>query len=80
VLASGPLTVAGGLSSAKILPKPGPSPGIRRRGAETTKGGIFFKYNIGCMQQPGAKHEMGSTDFKWGEGTTGDGPVANLNL
>jgi len=32
------------------------------------------------MQQPGAKHEMGSTDFKWGEGTTGDGPVANLNL
>jgi len=33
------------------------------RGAKKHKGGgTFFKYNIGCMQQPGAKHEMGASD------------------
>jgi len=30
-----------------------PSPGFRRRGAKNHKGGIFFQYKIGCMQQPG---------------------------
>jgi len=30
-----------------------------KEGSKATKGGHIFKYNIGCMQQPGIKHEMG---------------------
>jgi len=41
----------------------GPLPGFRSKGGQKTQGGgTFFKYNIGCMQQPGAKHEMGASD------------------
>jgi len=37
-------------------------------GQKPQEGATFKKYNIGCMQQSGAKHEMGSTGFKWGDG------------
>jgi len=47
------------------------SPGFRSRGDQNHKGGNIFKCNIGCIQQPGAKHEMGGTDFKWRAGHTG---------
>jgi len=29
-------------------------------GPKSRGGGTFFKYSIGCMQQPGAKREMGA--------------------
>ena len=33
-----------------------PSPGFRSRGDQNLQGGAtFFKYNIGCMQQPGGQ-------------------------
>jgi len=32
-------------------------------GPKATRGATFFKYNIGCMQHPGAKHEMGGHRF-----------------
>jgi len=35
---------------------------------KTTRVGTFFKHNIGCVQQPGVKHEMGDHRFKWGAG------------
>jgi len=60
---------------------PGPSPGFSSSappmggqktngGAKNQKGGgTFFKYCIGCMQQPGGQTwNGGSTDFKWGAG------------
>jgi len=31
----------------------GPSPGFRSRVSQNHNGGYIFKYNIGCMQQPG---------------------------
>jgi len=34
-------------------------------GPKTRRGGTFFKYSIGCMQQSGGKRNMGGTDFKW---------------
>jgi len=38
----------------------GPSQGFRIKGGKKTQGGAtVFKYNIGCMQQPGANYEMG---------------------
>jgi len=45
---------------------------------KTRSGATSFKCNIGCMQEPKGKHEMGGTDFQWGPGITGspvgDGP------
>jgi len=32
--------------------EPGPSPGFRNKKGQNHKGPKFFKYNIGCMQQP----------------------------
>jgi len=57
----------------------GPSTGFRSRGTKSHKGGCIFKYNIGCMQQPGDQ------TLKWGAQTlngvsghhcppAGDGP------
>jgi len=34
-------------------------PKTRWRGQKLEGGGTFLKYSIGCMQQPGAKREMG---------------------
>jgi len=53
---------------------PGPSPEFRNQeGPKVIRGSTFFKYNNGCMQQPGTKYEIG------GPGTTGppagDGPA-----
>jgi len=42
---------------------------ISQQGApKTTRGATFFKYNIGCMQQPGNQTWNGGPDFKWGSG------------
>jgi len=35
-------------------------------GPKTRRVATFSKNTIGCVQQPGAKREMGDTDFKWG--------------
>ena len=35
-------------------------------GAITRRGATFLKYCIRCMQQPGAKREMGGQRFEWG--------------
>jgi len=40
-----------------------PSPGFRSRGSRTTRD-LIFKYNIGCMQQQGVRHEMGGKYLK----------------
>ena len=63
----------------------GPSPGFSSRGSKTRRGqtpegGVtFFKFNFGCMQQPGGQTWNGGTDFKWGAGhhctPTGDDPA-----
>ena len=54
-------------------------------GVKNHKGRQFCKYNIGCVQQPGAKPGKGGTDFKRGPGITvphppaGDGPMNIAN-
>jgi len=54
----------------------GPLPGYRSRGAKNHKGGTFLKYNIGCMQQPGPKHEIGGHRFSMGGRNTTATPLA----
>ena len=41
------------LAISLSVKSPVTSPGFRSRGAEITRGGTFFKFNIGCMQQSG---------------------------
>jgi len=38
------------------------------RDPKPTRGRHILKCNIGCMQQPGAKNEVGGTDFEWRAG------------
>ena len=54
-----------------------PSPGFSsRRGPKIRRGGTFFKYCIGCMQQPGSQTWNGGHRFQMeGPGTT-DPPLA----
>ena len=47
---------------------------ISQQGAKTTRWATFSKYNIGCTQKPGAKHEMEDTYFK---GESGRAPLAS---
>jgi len=46
---------------------------ISQQGAKTTRWATFFKYNIGCTQKAGNKHEMEGTYFKKG----GPAPLAS---
>jgi len=41
---------------------------ISQQGGQNTRWATFFKYIIGCMQKPGAEHEMEDTYFKRGWG------------
>ena len=47
-------------------------------GPKKHKRGNIFNYNIGCMQQPGAKYDMGTHIWNGGRAPlapSGDGPV-----
>jgi len=44
---------------------------ISQQGAKTTRWATFFKYNIGCTQKTGNKHEMEGTYFIMGVGGGG---------
>jgi len=47
-------------------------PKNRWRGQKPERGLTFLNYGIGCMEQPGAKREMGGHRFQMGgTGTTG---------
>jgi len=44
--------------------KPGPSPRFPAGRPKTRRGATFFKYNIGCMQQPGGQTWNGGHRFQ----------------
>jgi len=56
---------------ARKLLASGPSPGVRSRGGRKTQGGHILKIENRIYAASGGQTKWGSTDFKWGAGTTG---------